>query len=277
MDRNLGRTVRWGDWAEWWWSWRKQPRVGKDSRWDSLLKAREDGSGTREWTVVVARDAEFRRTGTSIAHRDFGAGAPEEGHGSHVSLARLARTAASDGRKGKWLMAAVRAVSRRRRNVAILELGTCLGSGGDFMLGAALEGARYCGLEGSSGLAGITRARLGRHVLKGKGVEVIEGPFSMTLPSVLEGSSGFDVVFLDGCHEGQALVGQWEQIRPHVREGGLVVVDDIRWSRDMHAAWLELAGRPGVEALDLFRMGVLRPGGQAMQGGIRRSTFASRA
>ena len=36
-----------------------------------------------------------------------------------------------------------------------------------------------------------------------------------------------------------------------------MVVDDIRWSRGMHRAWCDLATRPGIRALDLFRMGIL--------------------
>jgi len=39
----------------------------------------------------------------------------------------------------------------------------------------------------------------------------------------------------------------------------IVVVDDIRWSKDMHAAWLELCSEPQVAALDVFRMGILIP------------------
>ena len=51
-----------------------------------------------------------------------------------------------------------------------------------------------------------------------------------------------------------------------------MVVDDIRWSEDMHAAWNTLAHQPDVEAVDLFRMGVLRSSGpgQGTSGGPSR-------
>ena len=53
------------------------------------------------------------------------------------------------------------------------------------------------------------------------------------------------------------VLDQWRQIRPALAPGALVIVDDIRWSEDMHAAWVELAQQPSVEALDVFRMGFL--------------------
>ncbi|MDA9863703.1 class I SAM-dependent methyltransferase [Flavobacteriales bacterium] len=192
--------------------------------------------------------------------RDFGAGCPAEGRLRKSSVASMAKSASSDPRKGQWLMAAAHAVGAdRRKPVRILELGTCLGSGGDYLLSGAPKGSSYLGLEGSASLADLTRRRLQRHADAGMDVRVETGPFDQTLPEVISAKRPFDLVFLDGCHEGEILMGQWQKIQPLLAPNGIVVVDDIRWSVDMHAAWLRLASDPQLAALDLFRMGILTP------------------
>ena len=141
----------------------------------------------------------------------------------------------------------------------ILELGTCLGSGGDYLLSGAPKGSFYLGLEGSAALADWTQRRLQWHADAGADVHMQTGPFERTLPALIASKMTFEVVFLDGCHEGEVLLGQWREIQPLLSPDFIVVVDDIRWSEDMHAAWLELCSEPQVAALDMFRMGILIP------------------
>ena len=139
--------------------------------------------------------------------------------------------------------------------VRILEVGTSLGLGALAMLTGHETALQYVGLEGSPEVAQWAQGA----VAPWKG-QVVTGPFERTLPAVLGDGEGWDVVFLDGHHEGAALLDQWQSIRPHLRPGGCVILDDIRWSMDMHAAWLQLAEQPDMVALDLFRMGVLTLG-----------------
>ena len=153
----------------------------------------------------------------------------------------------------------------------ILELGTCLGAGAvSLMLGAGGRG-QYVGLEGSPDLAALTGQRLSNTAPQ-VSVDIRVGPFRDTLPTLLAEQPCFDLVFLDGHHDGSILLDQWERLRPFVRPGGWVVVDDIRWSEDMQAAWNTLAHQPNVEAVDLFRMGALWTSGpgQRTSGGPRR-------
>lgn len=165
------------------------------------------------------------------------------------------------------------------RVLRILELGTCLGSGADYLLTGAGKHADYIGLEGSSALAALTRARLGHHLDAGASVEIRVGPFSETLPALVKGQGAFDVVFMDGCHEGRALLEQWSLIRSGLSSEATVVVDDIRWSKEMHHAWLKLCSEPGWSSLDLFRVGMLfrHPAGPPGGGGPRRCAWRERA
>ena len=218
------------------------------------------------------------RDARMLEWQDFGAGSDAHGVPRKQRLGTLARSASSDARKGRWLMAVTKHVEQSLgRPARILELGTCLGSGADHLLTAGASGTRYTGLEGSRVLAEITEARLQRHADRGLEIEVIPGPFSEALAPLLARAPSHDVVFLDGCHEGAALQAQWEAIRPGIPAGGVVIVDDIRWSRDMHAAWCDMAAREGWTALDLFRMGLLVAEAESTASGLHRSSWSRRA
>lgn len=210
------------------------------------------------WSVVKGSLAASGAS-SDIEVRDFGAGAGPSGKTRLTTLGALESKASSDRRKAKWLwaFAEVQRAGRPDGPVDILELGTCVGAGAVSMVLGAGDRCRYVGLEGSPDLAALTEARLHRAV-PGADSELRVGPFEETLPSLLASDRQFDLVFLDGHHEGPALLAQWAQLAPRLKPGAWVVVDDIRWSKGMHAAWCQLASVDGVIALDLFRMGALR-------------------
>lgn len=73
----------------------------------------------------------------------------------------------------------------------------------------------------------------------------------------------YDLVFIDGHHDGQALLNYFEKVLPNLHPDSLVILDDIRWSDSMFEAWNTLVKDPRVHlSLDLFKMGIiaLRPG-----------------
>jgi len=276
----MKRTTGALDWSRWLWAWLQLPKVTKaDGGFSDMAGAWSATSGDAAFAKVGRLEQSLRRDMRPMKQRDFGVGCPQEGRLRECRVADLARSASSDVRKGQWLMAATRYQSAHlERPLRILELGTCLGSGGDYLLSGGAEGTHYLGLEGSEELAQFTEKRLARHQEEGKEVRVAPGPFADTLSDVVSGPSVFDTVFLDGCHEGDALRAQWEALQSVVAGGALVVVDDIRWSGDMHAAWLDLSEQPGVAAYDLFRMGILVVGqNNTAYRGVRRTGWSQRA
>jgi len=251
----MDRTQTAGQWARWAWQWWQQPVAHRVDDVGAVIAARK--SGRLPWSKVkgslIASDAS-----EPFEILDFGAGSGPSGKSRITTLDALESTASSDRRKAKWLWTFAHVLSRGLpdRQVDILELGTCLGAGAVSMVLGAGDRCRYVGLEGSPGLAALTEARLHR-VVSNADVELRVGPFEETLPSLLASERRFDLVFLDGHHEGPALQAQWAQLTPRLNPGAWVVVDDIRWSKGMHAAWRQLASSDGVFALDLFRMGAL--------------------
>ena len=188
---------------------------------------------------------------------DFGASSVVGKGRVFTSVGQLERTASADRRKAIWLAAFSASLTANRENgVDILELGACLGSGAVSLILGARKQCRYVGLEGSPELARMAEERILR-AAPDVSIDIRVGLFRDTLPAIVADDVQFDLVFLDGHHEGRILLEQWDQIRPRLNEGAWVLIDDIRWSGDMHAAWNVLAGKEGVLAFDLFRIGAL--------------------
>lgn len=136
----------------------------------------------------------------------------------------------------------------------ILELGACAGISSCYL--ASVDSCtRMIAVEASTSLAPLAEATLAR--LKGR-AEVILAPFERALEDLAPAlSAAVDVVFLDGDHALAPTLGYVERIVPLLRQGGLLVIDDIRWSREMLAAWREVSRRPGFShVVDVGRMGV---------------------
>jgi len=276
----MERTKGFVDWSAWFRGWWNIPQAASDSplflHW---IQARNN-LRHQHWALAKQRDQSLKRDRSRLEWRDFGADGPNEGFMRTGSVAHLARKASSDVRKGKWLMAIAKTVSLPAgETIRILELGTCLGSGADYLLSGARQGTFYLGLEGSDALAKRTAGRLAVHSNQQKTITVKTGPFEKTLPELAMEEEPFHVIFLDGFHEGKELEKQWEMLCPLRADGVAVVVDDIRWSKDMHEAWLRLTQQKGWMALDLFRMGILTrvPQGHAEPEGVVRCSWYERA
>ena len=264
----MARTRTVGHWFRWWTEWRHLPVVDRDGAFETPLQRRRHPS--LDWSLV--RNSLPCASTEVIEMLDFGAALGEEGVTRRLAVGQLEQTASTDRRKALWLAALSQSVgSSSFQDPVILELGTCLGAGAVSLVLGAGGRCRYVGLEGSPDLAALTGQRLSKTAPQSS-VDLRVGPFRDTLPTLLSEEPHFDVVFLDGHHDGHILLEQWERLRPFVRPGGWVVVDDIRWSQDMQTAWNTLAHQPDVKAVDLFRMGALRSSGpgQGTSGGPSR-------
>lgn len=135
----------------------------------------------------------------------------------------------------------------------ILELGTSLGLG-TIYLAEGNEHAQIISVDACKNT--IEQAQNNLAKMQVDNVSLVNSTFE----SFLIGSSGkiFDMVYVDGHHEGKALLKYMDLLRSHSDENTIFVLDDIRWNEDMFMAWNELAGSEEFHlTMDLFRMGIL--------------------
>jgi predicted O-methyltransferase YrrM len=154
---------------------------------------------------------------------------------------------------GRFLMRMVRRFTPR----SCVELGTAFGISAAYQAAALeLNGAgTLTTLERDQALAGVAEEGLARLRLPRASVRL--GPINASLDSLVGEADPIDYAFLDADHTEQATLSHFAALLPHLREGAVVVLDDVNWSDEMRRAWGAIRTEPRVSAsLGLRRMGI---------------------
>lgn len=178
----------------------------------------------------------------------------ERGDGEEVALGWLASSASVPAGWGVYLHLCAEAIGAR----TVLELGAGTGISGAY-LAAAPSVESFVTLEGSPPLARVAADTLG--LVTDRAV-LVEGAFDVELPRTLaalrDDGRRLDLAYVDGYHDEAAMLRYLDLLRPHLRRGSLVVLDDIRLWRGMWLAWQRARSVPGVlAAIDTGRFGLL--------------------
>ena len=147
-------------------------------------------------------------------------------------------------------------LTRLRRPLCVLELGTCAGISAAYIAAGLRRNGlgRLWTIEGSPTLADIAEV-----TLNGLGFNymatVVRGPFYQMLEPTLAGRK-FELVFIDGHHDGPATITYFQQIKPHLETGAIVLFDDIGWSEGMARAWSTISVDPDInKTFSGYRLG----------------------
>ncbi len=183
----------------------------------------------------------------TITIEDFGVGSKKLSNDRQIS--QLFKISSSKGKYGD-LLYQLSAFYKPKR---ILEFGTSLGIGTiHFSKGNSdsnIVSIEACQATRNEALANFKK-------LNCNNIESIHATFI----SFLESYSGekFDIVFIDGHHDGVALKNYLEQLNPFTHNDTLFILDDIRWSNSMFSAWKEICNSQDYHVtMDLFRMGII--------------------
>ncbi|NEU08748.1 class I SAM-dependent methyltransferase [Flavihumibacter sp. R14] len=137
----------------------------------------------------------------------------------------------------------------------VIELGTCLGITTAY-LAKAVPASPVISIEGCPETAAIAAENLSR--LKISNVELNTGNFDTVLPDILDRQENLDFVFIDGNHRKDATLNYFEWCLPKLSENGIMIFDDIYWSKGMKEAWQQIKADPRVTVtVDLFWIGLV--------------------
>lgn len=187
---------------------------------------------------------QFQRDGSSLAHEDHGAGprgwqgarrSAPPGATRHRTVSAVAKSAITPEKEAEAIVRMLRTLSPHGR---LLELGTSLGIMSAHLLRSGWNVETWEGCPNT-----LTKAQEGWEAL-GVSHQIVsrQGRFDRLLASC-RADAMWDVVYLDGHHEGQATLDLLDALEPRVRVG--VIVDDIAWTLDMHKAWEMAKNKPG--------------------------------
>lgn len=217
---------------------------------DFITKVMNDFTPYPDYQRVEALREKLLNDASTITVRDLGAGSAKTSARVR-KVASIAKNAAKPAKYGQLMHRMIRHYGARR----ILELGTSLGLTTSYLAAADPE-ARVVTLEGAPSVA--QKARENFATLGLKNIELIEGNFDDTLPTVLNDLGQVDFVFIDGNHRQEPTERYFRQLLPHIHNETLLVFDDIHWSREMETAWKNIVAQEIVTCdIDLFYIGIV--------------------
>lgn len=137
----------------------------------------------------------------------------------------------------------------------ILELGTSLGRG-TLAMHLGNQAAEIITLEGSPEIAAIARENMNKFATNPSKIDLVVCSFRDYISNL--DNKTFDLIYIDGHHEGEALSRYLDHILPYTHEQTIFLLDDIRWNEDMFKAWNQLIQDERFHvSIDFFRMGML--------------------
>ncbi len=176
-------------------------------------------------------------------------GAGSKSKKTHTTIKSLAQKAST---KGKYWELLYR-ISKHYKSKNILELGTNFGLGTlAFKLGNPFSFIKS--IEGSNTLIEINRNNFNNFKLNN--IDFIQSTFEEFFKQ--RNDLTYDLVFIDGDHIGKNLLTNLDKTLQNCHNETLIIIDDIRWSTDMLAAWEQIITDKRFHlTIDLFKLGII--------------------
>ena len=201
---------------------------------------------------IEALTKRLRNNHDSISITDYGAGSKKLGNQRKISS--IYKTSSSKGKFGKLLYQLVNHYQLEN----VLELGTSVGVG-TIHLALGQSKANITTIEGCPETHRVATDNF--KALEINNITAINSTFKDYLPNIPKETT-FDLIFIDGHHDGDAMLEYMEMLFLHAHTDTFFILDDIRWSSSMKAAWKKVIADDRFHVtIDLFRMGIalLRP------------------
>jgi len=193
---------------------------------------------------------QLRVDSTEISVPDFGAGSR-----LHLDKRRKISSIAKSSLKPKKYSQLLFRIVHFYKPQIILELGTSLGITTAY-LSCANPAARIITLEGAPEIAAVAKNNFSELDLAH--IEIVEGNFDETLPSIISQLSTVNFAFVDGNHRREPTLHYFNQLLKVSDHSTIIVFDDIHWSAEMEAAWEKIKSHPSVTlSIDLFFIGII--------------------
>lgn len=196
---------------------------------------------------ILRQKTKQRRDKISVS--DFGAGSKRLGR--ERSIRKIYQTATTKGVYAKLLYQ----ISQHYKPKHILELGTSLGFG-SIMLAAGNPGSQLHTVEACSTTLQQAEENFAAFALDN--IHTYHSTFQDYFQK--EDLPTFDLVYIDGHHEGSALKQYLHSLQAYTHDDTIFIIDDIIWSADMNDTFKALINSERYHVtMDLFRWGIIIP------------------
>lgn len=197
---------------------------------------------------------------------DFGAGS-KIFKGNLRPVSKIAKHVSISRKRARLMIRLVDYLSVKNA----LELGTSIGLGSVSIAGSGQ--AHLTTIEACSATSAYAQSLF--ETLKLTNITRIHSSFAESLAEldpptclgrahlrVLDGQAGseekFDLIFIDGHHDGEATLKYFESLLKHKHNDSLFIFDDIHWSPSMEMAWKQIKAHEEVQVtIDTFQWGLV--------------------
>lgn len=185
----------------------------------------------------------------SIEVKDLGAGSDYTS--SNIRrIDKIAATAVSDPSKCRLL----HRIATYYQPESILELGTSLGLSTSYLANVAPTVT----IEGSATIAEVADSVFKKQDLP---IDQKIGDISDVLSELKDTHQKFDLIYADGNHRKDATLEYFNSLIPLLKPDGIILFDDIYWSKGMTEAWSIIKSDNRVKrTIDLYTFGIVEIG-----------------
>ena len=167
--------------------------------------------------------------------------------------------------QGRWLAQLAATMGERAGGepIQVVELGTCVGISGMYLLAGMSQGGggHLTTFEGYQTLADLAsfhfEGMIREHGLDNVSFEIKVGRFEQTVPEFFATEHGqLHLVFVDGNHHEESTLEYHRLAKEGLAPSGIIVHDDIAWSEGMIRAWSKIKNEESCEIEELLLGGV---------------------
>ena len=215
-----------------------------------ITKVLNDKTKYSEYEIVEALRTKLLNDRTILNVEDLGAGSTVS-KTDQRTVSSIAKNAAKTKKLAQLLFRMVLYYQPPR----ILELGTSLGITTSYLSSGNPYG-KVTTMEGAKEIAAASKNNFNN--LELRNIELVEGNFDDTLPSLISQLSSIDFAFIDGNHRQEPTVRYFKEFLSKTNNDSILVFDDIHWSSEMEAAWKTIKDHEAVRcSIDLFFIGIV--------------------
>jgi len=186
-----------------------------------------------------------------VIGQDYGAGTRIKKVAKEKTISRIARHGISSRKDCIFLFE----LMKLNKLKTCIELGTSLGIATAYMSKSVVDGQVHS-FEGNVMLA--ERAKKLLIELDCTNANIIQGNIDVELPKFLREIDNVDFVLIDANHTEKGLLAYFDLLKEKMGIGGLMVIDDIRWSMEMYNAWQKVYSNKQVSiSIEFLNNGVL--------------------
>ena len=215
--------------------------------YDLVTKCFNDKKIYPEYEILKSHRKALRSDSSMVEMKDFGQGSRVfKGNARKVSA--VVKNAGMRKKRQKLLFR----MAKYFKSETVLELGTSLGMG-TVALSLSNEFSAINTVEGCPNT--LSKAQEYFEKFNLHNIQIHQELFSEFLENT---STQFDLIFIDGDHNGERTLGYFNSLLNKVHNDSLIIFDDIYWSKDMTVAWQKIIANENVTvSIDTFQWGLV--------------------